>query len=79
MTVVDWDRWHELLDVRDKRELTPNEGLEYRRFANLAKRLDAEAAQAADVALDGLVKEHERVIDSIRRLTNAVEKALDEA
>ncbi len=75
---VDWDRWHELRDIRDKRGLTPSEEPEYQRFARIVARLDAEAARAADVALGGLVKEHERVIASIRRLTAAVRAAAEQ-
>ena len=42
------------------------------------KQKGAEAARAADVGLDGLVKEHERVIASIRRLTAAVRVAAEQ-
>lgn len=66
---VDWDRWHELRDIMDKRVLTSSESEEYRRFVRMVARLDADAARAAGVALDGLVKEHESVIASMRRAT----------
>lgn len=74
---VDWDRWHDLRDIVDKRALTVTEQLEYQRFARIVALLDAEAARAADVALGGLVNEHERVIASIRRLTTAVRAAAE--
>ncbi len=74
---VDWDRWHELRDIRDERGLTPSEETEYQRFARIVARLDAEAARDADGALDGLVKKHERIIASIRRLTAAVRAAAE--
>lgn len=75
---VDWDRWHELRDIMDKRGLTHSEEAEYQRFVRIVARLDAEAARAADVGLDGLVKEHESVIASIRRLTAAVRAAAEQ-
>lgn len=75
---VDWDRWHELRDIMDKRGLTHSEEKEYQRFVRIVARLDAEAARAADVGLDGLVKEHENVIASIRRLTAAVRAAAEQ-
>jgi GrpB-like predicted nucleotidyltransferase (UPF0157 family) len=73
--VTDWDRWHELLDIRDKRRLTPGEEAEYQRFARITAQLDAEEGRAADAALDNLVKEHERVIASIQRATVALQAA----
>jgi len=65
---IDWDRWHDLLDIRAERALTTSEEQEYQEYARLAAQLDAEEGRAADAALDKLVKEHERVLDSIRRL-----------
>jgi len=44
MAEPDWDRWHELLDLRDGRGLTPGERLEYERLLKLAKRLDKKEA-----------------------------------
>lgn len=72
---VDWNRWHELLDIRDKRGLTPDEEAEHQRFAHIAAQLDAEEGKAADAALDKLVKEHERRLASLERLTQALIKA----
>lgn len=65
----DWDRWHELLDIRAQRALTTSEEYEYEEYARIVAQLDAEEGGAASAALDNLVKEHERVIDSIRRVT----------
>jgi len=75
---VDWDRWHELLDIRAQRPLTTSEEKEYQEYARIAARLDAEAGRTADAALDNLVEEHERVLDSIRRLTAAVRAAAEQ-
>lgn len=75
---VDWDRWHELLDIRAQRALTTSEEQEYEEYARIAAQLDAEEGRAADAALDNLVKEHERVLDSIRRLTAAVRAAAEQ-
>lgn len=74
----DWDRWHELLDIRAERTLTTSEEQEYEEYARIAAQLDAEEGRAADAALDNLVKEHERVIASIRRLTAAVRAAAEQ-
>lgn len=75
---INWDRWHDLLDIKDERELTPTEAVEYLQFAKSAKQLDAVHGMAADAALDGLAKGHERVIDSIRRLTAAVRAGIEQ-
>lgn len=75
---VDWDRWHDLLDIRAQRALTTSEEQEYEEYARIAAQLDAEEGRAADAALDNLVKEHERVIASIRRLTAAVRAAAEQ-
>lgn len=76
---VNWDRWHELLDSRAQRPLTTIEEKEYEEYAQIAAKLDAEEAKTAEVAMDGLVKEHERVLDSIRSLTAAVRAAVGQA
>lgn len=70
-----WDRWHELLDLLAERALTTSEEQEYEEYAQLAAHLDAKEGRAADAALDDMVKEHERAIASIRRLTAAVRAA----
>ncbi len=75
---VNWDRWHELIDLRAERPLSPTEVMEYLEFAEIAKRLDAEESKVVDAAMDKLVKKHERVIPSIRRATEAVEAAARE-
>lgn len=75
MTVVDWDRWHELLDVRAQRALTPSERQEYEEYDRIVARLDGEGGLASDAALDNLVKEHERAIETIRRLRMRLNKA----
>jgi len=75
--VVDWDRWHELLDLRDSRALTAEEQLEYAQIAEVVSRLDEEEAQLGGGAVDALVRKHERVLDSIERLTQAVNAAAD--
>lgn len=74
---VDWDRWHDLLDIKAKRQLTNSEEREYQVFTEIVARLDAEEEEAADAALDHLASEHERVLDSIRRLTAAVRAAAE--
>ena len=68
---VDWDRWHDLLDIKAKRALTRNEEQEYKQYARIVARLDAEEGRAADAALDNLVEGHKRVIASIRLATAA--------
>lgn len=68
----DWGRWHELLDIRDGRGLTPGEETEYQRFARIVARLDVEAACDASIRMKRLVKAHERILFSIRRLTTAL-------
>jgi len=77
MSMVDWERWHDLLDIRAQRPLTTPEGMEYERFRAIAAQLDAEQGKAAGVGLDKLCKGHMRVIDSIKRTTAAIERAND--
>ena len=72
---VDWDRWHDLLDIREQRALTQQEQAEYDRMAETVARLDAEEAATSNAAVDSLVKRHERVLASIERLTEAVRQA----
>lgn len=51
----DWNRWHDLRDIRAKRALTPAESAEYDRFVAIVDRLDAEEATRCDKVLDKLV------------------------
>lgn len=74
---VDWDRWHWLLDLRAQRALSASEKQEYEEYVRLARELDVKEGRTADAALGNLVKEHERVIASIRRLTAAVRAKAD--
>lgn len=39
----DWDRWHELLDIRDKCLMTPSERVEYQAFLPIVARLDEQS------------------------------------
>lgn len=68
-STIDWDRWHELRDIRDRRMFTPGEWREYWAFLPIVAALDADEVRVADAAMERLVKGHERVIDSMRRAT----------
>ena len=72
---IDWDRWHDLLDIRDRDGFTPDEQVEYDRFAQIVAKLDAEDAAIAAPGVAELVEAHERVLASIEELTKAVRSA----
>lgn len=72
---VDWDRWHELLSIRDSRPMNPSEHREYERFETIVAELDAQDEARSNAALGLLEKKHARVISSIERLTEAVRRA----
>ena len=55
--------------------MTPSEQAEYDRFARIVDRLDAEEEALCAKSVDHLIGKHERVLASIRRLTEAVEAA----
>jgi len=76
---IDWERWHELRDIREERALTRDEETEYEWFARIVSRLDAEEETIAARAVEALVKKHERVIASLERLTEAVKAAAERA
>jgi hypothetical protein len=42
LTEPDWERWHELLDIRDTRGFTATEADEYAEFLPIVAELDAE-------------------------------------
>jgi hypothetical protein len=69
----DWDRWHDLLTIRDHRAFTQDEQAEYDRLAQIVARVDAEAAAIGNAAIDALAKKHERVLASIERLLASLE------
>ena len=69
-----WNRWHDLLDIQDRRTFTLCEQAEYDRFIPIVERLDDEEAALAKPGIDALVSKHERIQASIVRLTRAVQK-----
>ncbi len=75
---ADWDRWHELLDIRHGRGLSLAEYEEYKAFTQLVRTLDAKEGKVADADLANLCTEHGRIIASIRRLTVAVRDAAEQ-
>ena len=42
---ADWDRWHELLTIRDTGRMTPAERVEYERLLPLVSELDQREVQ----------------------------------
>lgn len=72
---VDWDRWHELLSIRDSRPMNPSEQREYEGFEAIVAEQDAQEEARSNAALDLLEEKHALVISSIERLTVAVRKA----
>ena len=51
MAEPDWERWHDLLDIRDGRGFTDAEQAEYVEFLPIVAKLDAEAARVGDAAI----------------------------
>lgn len=72
---IDWDRWHELLSIRDSRPMNPSEQREYEGFEAIVAEQDAQEEARSNAALDLLEEKHALVISSIERLTVAVRKA----
>lgn len=69
MLQPDWDRWHELLAIRDGPGLTEAERAEYLEFLLLVARADAEEARVGNAAVKRLVARH---WDRIRALRSCV-------
>ena len=53
---VDWNRWHDLRDIMDRRVLTSSESAEYRAFLPIVAALDDEEVRVFDAAMERLVK-----------------------
>ena len=68
-----WAYWHKLIDIRAKRDLTEAEKLKYDGYLAIAARLAAEQEAPSVPTVERLAGQHEGVIASIRRLTEAVE------
>ncbi len=73
----DWERWHQLLDLREERQLTPDEEIEYQEFSRIVADLDAREASKSRRATRRLLKRHETVLGSIRKLTSTLRKATE--
>lgn len=69
---VDWDRWHDLLDIRDGRGFSSSEQVEFEALRARVTELDAEERTRGKEAVASLVSDHERVIESIKELTEAI-------
>nr|AQS33359.1 hypothetical protein [uncultured archaeon]AQS34139.1 hypothetical protein [uncultured archaeon] len=69
----DWDRWHELLDIRSARQLTPSEQIEYGNFEVYVLQRDAEEAAKVQPHLDALMENHMERISKLEKLTILVE------
>ena len=69
---IDWDRWHELLEKDESGNLLPEETMEYEQMEKVVQALDEGEARVEGRALDQLEKQHDRVLASIRRVTDAV-------
>ena len=71
MPEPDWDRWHELLGIRDGRGFTFTEYGEYKRFLPIVAELDAVEVLIANMAIRKSLRaaRHEK---NLRRLTRLV-------
>lgn len=74
-TRIDWDRWHELLEKSETGKLPPEETIEYEKMVDLVHALDTWEARIAEDEVKKLNKRHDRVLASIRRLTDALTAA----
>ena len=78
---ADWDRWHELLDMADIRELSPDEKREYDELARLAAQLDEEQGAAARAGFEALMQEfmdrHKRMRAWLRADKKKAEESVD--
>ena len=74
-TEDDWERWHQLLDLREERQLTPDEEIEYQEFSRIVVDLDARETSKSNRAARRLMKQHERVLAAIRKLTSTLREA----
>ena len=54
MAKPDWDRWHDLLDIRDGRGFTDAEQAEYVGFLPIVAKLDAEEARVGEASFKKL-------------------------
>ena len=68
--IIDWERWHDLLTIRDHRAMTETEKREYDEMLAVVVVLDAEDAAVSEAAMDKLEQKHDRIIASIDRLTD---------
>ena len=74
-TQINWDRWHNLLDIQARREFTETEQREYNQYVTIVDKLDENEAAQCRPYVKALVKKHNKVISSLRQLTRAVYRA----
>ncbi len=76
---VNWERYHELLDIKMDRGFTKAEWREYKTYLPIVARFDAEEAARCKPIIDGLVRKHERHLKFLDKLIDDlgdVKKAL---
>lgn len=75
LSKLDWNRWQELLDIIAERSLTTDEQLEYDAFIPTVQQGDDEELMHSRIAMNALNERHNRVLESIQKLTDALARA----
>lgn len=65
---INWDRWHDLLDIKVYRAFTPNEQAEYNGINTIAQTMDQVEVNRCQPELDRLINYHEQVINELKTI-----------
>ncbi len=71
---VDWKRYHELIDIKAKREFSDYERKEYEKYMPIIEKLDAEEARRCGPVIWRLIKKHKEEMDKIDNLTERLKR-----
>jgi hypothetical protein len=71
-----WDRWHQLRNIKQERDFSPEETVEYLTIEKAVSRRDKREAAKCRKATKPLLKEHGKRISSLRKLTEGLRKSL---
>ena len=76
--LVDWDRWHELLDIRDTRGLNEEESLEYATYQAIVDKLDRAEERSSLPGFEDRSRNQKEVLALIERLTEVIRSSSPE-
>lgn len=76
-TIVDWKRYHALLDIGTQRSYTSAEQKEHDSYLPILAKLDAEESERCKPSTDRLMRKHQENLASLDKLIDGLKKFIN--